>query len=449
MFFVFSTRGRPIRPGLASQQWDGYLRPMGTPLLNEAQTPTRAHYKILFMSWAGWVFDFYDLILYTFLLIPIGQELHLSNVELSFVLGASLAATAFGGVVFGVLSDRYGRRSVLQWTILTYSIGTFLSGLAGSIELLVFFRIITGLGVGGEWATGQTYVGETFPAHVRGRYGAFMQTGAPIGVALASIIGGFVSPVIGWRSAFFISVLPALLVLFIRKHLPESDVWLERQRTGEKSGTSAMGGWKEAVEKFTILFSEAHRKYFLLSLVLAIFDMSAYWFTYSWLPGYLHQQREFSMAKSALWVLVTQAGGFLGYATFGYVADSFGRRPAYSIYSVIMSAGLVMITLLWDLIAAQPGVILVCMFLVGFGTGMFGGYGPLFSEIFPTTIRNTAMGSAFNLARGVQFLTPVIIAVIAAHYGLAGGIFLAAVFALLTGAWIWTFPETKGWSLKS
>lgn len=227
---------------------------MGTPLLNEAATPSRAHYRILYMSWAGWVFDFYDLILYTFLLIPIGQELHLSNIELSFVLGASLAATAIGGVIFGVLSDRYGRKSVLQWTILTYSVGTFLSGLAGSIELLVVFRIITGLGVGGEWATGQTYVGETFPAHVRGRYGAFMQTGAPIGVALASVIGGFVSPVIGWRNAFFLSVLPALLVLFIRKHLPESDVWLERNRIKDGSGKGSMSGWKEAAGKFGLLF---------------------------------------------------------------------------------------------------------------------------------------------------------------------------------------------------
>ena len=172
--------------------------------------------------------------------------------------------------------------------------------------------------------------------------------------------------------------------------------------------------------------------------------MSAYWFTYSWLPGYLYQQRQFSITKSAVWMLVTQCGGFIGYATFGFVADRFGRRPAYSIYSFVMALALIMVTLLWDVISAYPGVILVFMFFVGFGTGMFGGYGPLFSELFPTTIRNTAMGSAFNLARGVQFFTPVAIAIIARSYGLAGGISIAALFALLTGCWIWTFPETRG-----
>ena len=417
---------------------------MKQTLLNEYEKPTRKHFEILLMSWAGWVFDFYDLILFTFLLIPIGKELQLSNVQLSYVLGSSLAATAIGGVIFGILSDRYGRRSVLQWTILTYSVGTFLSGFSPNIEWLIVFRIVTGLGVGGEWATGQTYVGETFPPRVRGRYGAMMQTGAPFGIVLASIVGGFVEPIIGWKACFFVSILPALLVVYIRRRLPESDVWVERKKlaAGESSGVQRQT--TEAVGKFLLLFSKQFRLLFLQSLVLAVFDMSAYWFTYSWLPGYLHQQREFSLVKSAAWMLVTQAGGVLGYLTFGFVADKLGRRPAYSIYSVVMAVGLVMITLLWDEIVIYPYLILSCMFLVGFGTGMFSGYGPLFSELFPTDIRNTAMGSAFNLARGVQFFTPVIIAAIAERYGLSGGISLAALFAILTGIWIWTFPETKG-----
>jgi MFS family permease len=421
---------------------------MDIPLLNEAKTLSRDHHRILFMSWAGWVFDFYDLILYTFLLIPIGQELGLSHVQLSFVLGASLAATAAGGVAFGLLSDRFGRRTVLQWTILCYSIGTLLSGLSPNLILLLVFRIITGLGVGGEWATGQTYVGETFPANVRGRYGGFMQTGAPIGVALASVVGGIVAPAIGWRAAFFISFLPAVLVLFIRKRLPESDVWLlNRERRAGRPGEQHSGA-ADLAGKVRLLFSDAYRRIFILSLVLALFDMSAYWFTYSWLPGYLHEERHFSMVKSAVWVLVTQAGGFLGYFSFGFAADSLGRRPAYSIYGFIWALGLSMVTLLWEPIAEYPAIILVFMFLVGFGTGMFGGYGPLFAELFPTDIRNTAMGSAFNLARGVQFFTPVIIVWMARSYGMAGGIFLAALFALLAGSWIWMFPETKGKTLE-
>ncbi len=206
------------------------------------------------------------------------------------------------------------------------------------------------------------------------------------------LIAAAFAPVYGWRAAFFISVIPALLVLFIRRHMPESDMW-EKSRHKEN--------------RLKILLSPAIRRLFLFALILTIFDMCAYWFTYSWLPTYLHRERSFSLARSGLFMLVTQAGGFLGYATFGHVADRFGRRPAYTVYSAIMAIGLLMITIFWGTIASINHLILLFMFIVGFGTGMFGGYGPLFSEIFPTAIRNTAMGAAFNLARGVQFFTPI------------------------------------------
>lgn len=418
--------------------------PGSTQFLYEADRPGWPHYRVLLFSWAGWTFDFYDLILYSFLLLPIGKELNLSRVALSYVLGTSLVATALGGVIFGTLADRYGRKAVLQWTILTYSLGTFFSGFAVNFPMLLFFRILTGLGVGGEWATGHSYIAETFPPKMRGRFGALMQTGAPIGVALASVVGGFVQPLIGWRGCFFVSVLPAVIVILIRRKLPESDLWLQRQRLIAAGAMSRQSLALERSNRLRSLIAPAYRKTFLLALVLAVFDMSAYWFTYSWLPGYLQAERQFSLSKSARWILVTQSGGLVGYISFGVVADWLGRRPAYTIYGFFWALGLLMITLFWNAVVAVPAIILTFMFLVGVGTGMFGGYGPLFAELFPTALRNTAMGAAFNLARGAQFFTPVIIAVIAQRYGLAGGISLAALFALGAGAWVWTFPETKG-----
>jgi MFS family permease len=412
-------------------------------LLNEAERPSRPHFVILAMSWAGWLFDFYDLMLLSFLLVPIRESLGLSDVSLSLLLGASLGATAVGGIAFGWVSDRFGRKRVLSWTILIYSLGTFLCGTAQSFAALLVFRVITGLGVGGEWATGQTLVGETFPAKVRARYAAVMQTGAPLGIALASLVGGFAAPALssalgpdwGWRACFFVSVIPALLVLVIRRHMPESDVWLARRSSLRSSGRGGIG---------EILATGALRRMFLLGLVLALTDMSAYWFTYSWLPKYLYDQLGFSMARSGIWMLATQAGGLLGYLTFGIVADARGRRVAYSIYSFVWAAGLLAVTWFWGAIAAWPWLTLGFMFLVGFGTGNFSGYGPIFTEIFPTEVRNTAMGAAFNLARGVQFLTPLVITSVAATHGLAGGISLAAFFALASGAWVWLLPETRG-----
>lgn len=409
--------------------------------LNESERPTRRHYLILGMCWAGWLFDFYDLMLFSFLLVPIQQSLGLSETSLSLLLGSSLAATALGGVGFGYLADRFGRRSVLSWTILVYSAGTLLCGFAGGFASLLVFRIVTGLGVGGEWATGQTFVGETFPARIRARYAAVMQTGAPVGIAVAALMGGFAAPALssafgpdwGWRVCFLLSALPALLVVAIRRFMPESDIW--RAQAKEPRARSRFG---------EILAVPALRRLFLLGLVLALIDMSAYWFTYSWLPKYLYDQLSFSMAKSGLWMLVTQAGALLGYLGFGLVADRLGRRIAYTAFSLVWATGLLAVTWFWDTIAVYPWLTLCFMFLVGLGTGNFSGYGPIFTELFPTKVRSTAMGTAFNLARGVQFFTPLVITHVAVRYGLAGGISLAAFFALLTGAWVWLLPETRG-----
>jgi MFS family permease len=418
-------------------------------LLNESERPTRQHYIILGMAWAGWLFDFYDLMMFSFLLIPIKKTLGLSDASLSLLLGATLAATALGGILFGYLADRFGRKTVLSWTILIYSLGTFACGFARSVWWLLAFRIVTGLGVGGEWATGQTLVGETFPARMRARFAAVMQTGAPLGIAVASIVGGFVEPAFvrafgeawGWRGCFFLSVIPALLVVVIRRSMPESDVWEERRRRREDAGQGAAA---EGGQLAHLLRTPRLRRLFTLGLILAITDMSAYWFTYTWLPKYLYNNLGFSMARSGLWMLATQAGGFIGYLTFGLVADWKGRRVAYTGFSVVWAAGLLAVTWFWGTLAVWPWLTLVFMFLVGFGTGNFSGYGPIFSEIFPTHVRNTAMGTAFNLARGVQFFTPLIITTVAARHGLGGGISLAAFFAVFTGIWVWTLPETRG-----
>jgi MFS family permease len=200
----------------------------------------------------------------------------------------------------------------------------------------------------------------------------------------------------------------------------------------------------------TLAEDGAIRRLFLLGLVLAVTDMSAYWFTYLWMPKYLYDNLGFSMARSGAWILVTQAGGLLGYLSFGAVADWKGRRFAYSIYSFVWAAGLLSVTWFWTTLAAYPAGALFCMFLIGVGTGNFSGYGPIFSELFPTAIRNTAMGAAYNLARGVQFVTPLVITWVAAtssagaERGLGRGISIGAFFAVATGVWVWTLPETRG-----
>jgi MFS family permease len=421
-----------------------------TRLLNEHDAPTALHYKILAFCWAGWLFDFYDLMLFSTVQHQVAAALGLREIQVSTVMGTSLASTAIGGVLFGWLADVRGRRPVLQATILTYCLGALLVGLARGYPSLLLGRMVTGLGVGGEWATGQMYVGETFPGRLRGRFGAVMQTGAPLGIALAALMGSFFAPAWGWRATFIGSALPALLVVLIRRHVPESDVWLRRERMAREGSLPEDERRAAGRGRLLQLLAPDLRRLFLCATVLAVLDMSAYWFTYSWLPRYLHERLAtagsdvMALHRAGVWMLVNVSGGLIGYLSFGVVADRLGRRPAFTIFGVTWALGLLPVTLLWGAFAARPRLLLGCLFAMGLGTGSFGGYGPLFSEIFPTRVRNTATGVAFNLARGVQFATPLAITVVAGRYGLSGGISLAAFFAVAAGLWVWTLPETRG-----
>ncbi|HEY3174878.1 MAG TPA: MFS transporter [Candidatus Polarisedimenticolia bacterium] len=406
--------------------------------LSEQPRPTRAHYIILSMAWAGWLFDFYDLVLYTFLLAPIGAELGFGRTEHAWIMGVSLGATAVGGLAFGALADRFGRKKVLQWTILTYSGGALLTGLANGVPALLAARVITGLGVGGEWATGHSLVAEVFPPRLRGRFGALMQTGAPLGVGLAAIVGSFVAPAIGWRATFIVSALPALLVTVIRRWVPESDVWTEASSTPEGRGRLRPASTLRA------LVEPGMASRTLRAFVLTAFNMSAYWFTFSWLPTYLREERGLGVAKSGLWILVIVCGELTGYLTFGLASDRWGRKPAFTLYAMLMSAGLLSITLGWEIVASDTRLLLASMAVVGIGTGTWSNFGPFLSELFPTRLRGTAMGTVYNAARGVQFAAPVVVQAISAQYRLSGGIAMAAAFALAAALWVWTLPETKG-----
>ena len=402
--------------------------------LCEHDRPTRTHYIILAMAWGGWLFDFYDLILYSFVYSFIGADLGITRAQHALVMGVGLGSTAVGGMIFGLLADRFGRRTVLQWTILTYSAGALLCGLVTSLPQLLLGRMITGLGVGGEWAAGHTMISETFPPARRGRYGALMQTGAPLGVGLAAIVGSFVAPIIGWRWTFILSAAPALMVTLIRRHMPESDLWEESRRRF---------AWTPVADLRAVL-GGALAWVSLRAFILTVFNMSAYWFTSIWLPAYLREERGMTIAKSGLWILVIVTGELIGYATFGLVSDRLGRKPSFTIYASTMAVGLVMITIAWDLIAGHPLLLLIFMGIVGLGTGTWSNFGPYFSELYPTYLRNTAVGAVFNAARGVQFLTPIIIERVSHTWGLSGGIALAAGFSALGAIWVWTLPETRG-----
>ena len=415
-------------------------------LLSESPTVLPVHRKILAFSFIGWIFDFYDLLLLSFLISPsvtsIVKDLSLTPNEVAILLGAPLAFTAVGGFIGGAMADRFGRKPLLMATILVYSIGTLAAGLSIGFWTLFVARAVTGVGVGGEWAVAHALVGETVPPSVRGRYGSYLQSGSAFARFFASMMGNLLAPVIGWRLAFMLSAIPALLVVFIRREMPESDVWL----LSVKDGVNQRLGYVAALGQ---MLGPALRKTTALALSVTTFNMAAYWFKTIWLPTYLLQTRSLKPGEVAWLLLMDQIGSVIGYVAFGFASDRFGRRPSFTAFSVIKALGLGMITLGWTAAGGYTVTTFGFMLLVGFGEGNWGCIGPLLNEVFPTSVRAAALGIIYNTARGVQFLAPVIIGMVAARFTFGAGIALAVPFALLAGAMVWTLPETKGVRLMS
>jgi MFS family permease len=414
-----------------------------TPRLSDHERPGRAHRRILALAWGAWCTGFYSLMLLSFLLQPIQDAFGLSEGELARLTAVGVGMTGVGGLLFGWMSDRLGRRVSIAVSILAFSIGNALCGLAGGAGALILARALAGLGIGGTWGAGQAMLGETFPPALRGRYGAIAQSGAPAGLGLAAIVGSFVAPVIGWRPVFLLSAAP-VLVLLAWKALPESDVWLEHRNRLRDGGLHADELARARRPILAQLVSADLLGLFVRAFVLTGLNMSAYWFAVVWLPRYLQKDRGLSIFGSGWWTLTFVAGSLAGYLTFGWISDLIGRRRAFALYCVVTALGLAAVTLFWDVLASNPVLGLACMLIAGIGTGTWSCYGPYFSELFPTRVRGAAMSVIMNVTRGVQFVAPLVIAAVAGRWGLAGGVALAAGFALLAGLWVWTLPETAG-----
>jgi MFS family permease len=403
--------------------------------------PGAAHLRILALAWGTWATGFNSLSVLSFVLQPVQDAFALTESGLAWLTAVGIGMSGIGGLLFGWMSDRLGRRPSLAVAIAAFGAGCALCGVAPSAGWLLAGRALTGLGVGGSWGAGQALMAETFPPALRGRYGAIAQTGAPIGLGVAAALGSFLAPVAGWRVVFLVSALP-LLALPLLRFVPESDLWLEHRRLRRREASAGRPILAQ-------LLSRDLAGRFAGAFLLTTFNMSSYWFAIVWLPRYLQKQRGLTIFGSGWWTLVFVGGSLVGYLSFGWVSDLVGRRRAFTLYSAVTALGLAMVTLFWDVLAGRPLAGVACMGIAGLGTGTWSCYGPFFSELFPTRVRGAAMSTIMNVTRGVQFGAPLAIAAVAGRWGLAGGVALAAGFAVLAGIWVWTLPETAGAALDA
>jgi MFS family permease len=422
--------------------------------------------RTLLAAALGWALDAFDAMLYALVLALLMRDLGMSKTTAGLLGTLTLLASGLGGVLFGFLADRIGRKQALMASILTYSVCSFASGLATSIGKLAAARFVLGLGMGGEWNTGATLVAESWPTEFRAKAISLVQSSWALGFAAAALVAGPVAQRFGWRAVFFVGILPAMLTLWIRRGVPESAMWegqkLRQQAEtirGSGRGDGAGGacnsvlsssGLISAETSALVIFRPPYVRHTFALLLFNFCGMFAWWGLFTWLPPYLSLPvaqggRGFSvMGATTLLVVLNLLGIFPGYASFGWAADRLGRRKAFLFYSLTAA-------FLIPLYAAarSPAVLMMLGTAVAFfGTGIFSGSGIIGSEIFPTSVRARALGFTYNGARTMSSVAPLVIGRVGQMKGLSWAFYLCAAGYLLAALMTTQLPETRGKNLE-
>jgi MFS family permease len=379
----------------------------------------------------GWMLDSFDVMLYAIVLAALIQDptLHLSRGMAGALGSITLLSAAGGGIVFGVIADRVGRKQALMLAVLIYSIFTAACGFAQSAIHLAVFRVVLGIGMGGEWATGVALVSETFPAKHRGKALAFVQSSWAIGYGLAALVNLIVMPLWGWRAVFFVGVLPALFTLWIQRRIEEPKIW--------KSAAAAERGRPSA------LFAPGIRHITIAIITMNACCLFAWWGLTAWVPAYLGLPVQnggigLSSSTMSLFVIAMQVGMWFGYVSFGFMADAIGRKRTYVLY-VLCAAVLLP---LYGVLRTPVALLLLGPFVAFFGTGYFSGLGAVVAELYPTAVRATAAGFCYNVGRIASAAAPYSIGRVADTQGFGVAFTITgAAFLLAAVMWIW-IPET-------
>ncbi len=384
----------------------------------------------------GWMLDSFDVMLYALVLASLMSDLGMTAPTAGLLGSVTLVASAAGGMLFGVIADRFGRTRALMGSILIYSVFTAMCGLAQNVSQLAVFRVLLGLGMGGEWASGAALVSETWPAAHRGKALGLMQSSWAIGYGLAAAVTAIVLPLWGWRAVFFVGVLPAFFTLWVRRRVREPAIWREQKADGR------------ATAGFGRIFADGRAGVTTAVILMNACTMFAWWGFNLWLPGYLSlpvSQGGIGLPTTTMagFVIAMQVGMWFGYVTFGFASDIIGRKRAYVTY-VLAAAVLLLVYL-----SVRTPVVLLLLgpFVAFFATGYFSGFGAVTAELYPTAIRATAQGFTYNIGRIASAIAPFAVGSLAATRGF-GAAFTTAAAAFVLAALCWiAIPETRGRAL--
>lgn len=392
--------------------------------------------RTLTAAFAGYGVDAFDYMIYTFIIPTLILAWGMSKAEAGYIATGALITSAIGGWAAGILADKYGRVRVLQWTVAWFTVFTFLSGFTTSYEQLFFTRAMQGFGFGGEWSVGSVLIAEMIKPSHRGKAVGLVQSSWAVGWGVAAIgfwgIYTLLPAEQAWRALFWIGILPALLIFYIRRNIKDPAVFHATRAKVKETG----GG------HFLEIFSPELLKTTVLASLLSTGMMGAYYAVTTWLPTFLKVERKLSVLGTSGYLLVLIAGSFFGYLTSAYLSDRLGRRRCFMLFAIC--AGLLVIG--YTLIPITDALMLFLGFPLGFFlSGIFSGMGAYLAELFPSRVRGSAQGFCYNFGRAVGALFPALVGHLSTVMPLGEVIgYLAASGYLIVIVVSLTLPETRG-----
>lgn len=382
---------------------------------------TRMDYrkKTVVASVAGLTLEGMDIMFISFAMSMIIAEFHIDMAAGGLISSITNLGMLAGGVIFGILADKFGRVRIFTYTILLFAVGTALTGLAQNIEQVYLFRFIAGLGAGGEYGIGMALVAEAWPKNKQGRASSYVSVGAQYGVILAALLSAMILPSWGWRGLFFVGLAPVIFAFIVRKKLDESPEWLASQK--KKQIVQKQGKLKQ-------LFATPRTTVTTIALaIMATVQIAGYNGLMIWLPSMLQQSQGLSVSSSALWTISTAAGMIAGMLTFGQFMDRFGMKRSYGIFLVASAVAVYF----YSFASGSTGLLIGGAIVGFFSNGMFAGYGALISKYYSVEIRSTATNTIFNFGRALGGLSPILVGYILqnANVTVAMG-YLAALYCI-------------------
>jgi MFS family permease len=388
--------------------------------------------KAFIASGLGWGLDGYTFTMFSMALPSIIIALNMSVADGGWIVTFSLLASAIGGIIGGMLADRYGRARVLAYIILAFSVATALTSTSQDVYQLTFWRIVEGLAFGAEWPVGAALLAEYASAEKRGRVMGFLQGTYALGWALSTLVFWIVfanfSAEVAWRYLFLTGIIPALAIFYLRRNVKDRVVIQKNSK---------------AKPPFIAIFQGKQLRITVLTTFLGIGAQGIYYSVFTFLPLYLKEVRNLPLIGTALYLWIVIAGSFIGYVTAGYLHDKLGRRKTFSVFYT----GSIITLGLFIFLPIEGAFIpyLVAFFLGYFASGQAAGLGSFLSEQFPTAIRATGQGFSYNVGRGIAAFSPAFIGVMSAKLGLGNAIIIVGLVAFSIAIFVvWLLPETNG-----